>query len=259
MVPFHLPVSRLNVLLRQPAGEEDLLLAEASACDTALALTLVNRLARSAHGEVVDFGALSITDLDASLLGIRRMMLGDLIRTDVVCGADGCGARVDVGFRITDYLAHHRPRRARGVAPAGEAGWFVLEEAEVSFRLPSGADQAAILHAEDAMSELTARCLKPHDVPARVRRRIESAMEALAPSLRNDLEGLCPECHSTVSAPFDPQHYVLRELRDHGMFLYEEVHLLASHYHWSEPEILALPGPRRARYAEMVHTARGRG
>jgi hypothetical protein len=258
MVHFHLPVSGLDVLLRQPAGAEDLLLAEATACDTRLAISLASHVARPARGGSVDFGALPITDLDALLLGIRRMMLGDHVRTDVVCGADGCGARVDIGFRITDYLAHHRPRKARGVRPGDEPGWFFLEGAGVSFRLPSGTDQVDTLHVQHAARELAERCLRPADVSTRVRRRVESAMEMLAPSLSNDLEGLCPACRATVSVPFDPQRYVLQELRETGALLYEEIHLLASHYHWSEEAILALPRPRRAMYAELIHAERGR-
>ena len=42
--------------------------------------------------------------------------------------------------------------------------------------------------------------------------------------------------------------------------LYEEIHVLATHYHWSEPAILALPRSRRQRYLALIarqHAARG--
>jgi hypothetical protein len=32
----------------------------------------------------------------------------------------------------------------------------------------------------------------------------------------------------------------------------EEVHVLALHYHWSEAEILRLPGPKRQRYIALL-------
>jgi hypothetical protein len=32
----------------------------------------------------------------------------------------------------------------------------------------------------------------------------------------------------------------------------EEVHVLALHYHWSEAEILGLPGPKRRRYLALL-------
>jgi hypothetical protein len=85
---------------------------------------------------------------------------------------------------------------------------------------------------------------------------MEAAMETLAPSLYGDLDGGCPECSATVRIAFDPQRYVLAELREHAAFVYEEIYLIAGHYRWSEREILALPRVRRARYAELVHDAR---
>jgi hypothetical protein len=34
--------------------------------------------------------------------------------------------------------------------------------------------------------------------------------------------------------------------------LYEEVHVLATHYHWSESDILALPRRKRLRYLDLI-------
>ncbi len=55
---------------------------------------------------------------------------------------------------------------------------------------------------------------------------------------------------------FNPQLYVLQELRNQVTRLYEEVHLLALHYHWSEAEILALPRARRMNYADYIRRER---
>lgn len=43
--------------------------------------------------------------------------------------------------------------------------------------------------------------------------------------------------------------------------LYEEVHVLALHYHWSESAILALPKTKRQRYLGLLarHAARRDG
>ena len=54
----------------------------------------------------------------------------------------------------------------------------------------------------------------------------------------------------------DPRQFTLRELRDQAVFIYEDTHLLAEHYHWPEAEILALPRERRLRYAQMVRASR---
>lgn len=262
MAVFRLPVSGLEVVLREPTGVEDILLAEGGACDARLALALGGALAVRADGGPVDWAALPVTDLDAALLGIRQVVIGDLIRSTAVCsGARGCGARVDVAFRISELLAHQQPSSPRGVVPQDEPGWFRLTAASagsegIVFRLPSGADLVAANEHPDAAREIARRCIRPEKLAAALRRRVEAAMEALAPSLYTDLEGVCPECGVTVLIPFDPQHYVLGELRERAVFVYEEVHLIAGRYHWPEQAILALPQARRARYAEMVHQQR---
>ena len=43
--------------------------------------------------------------------------------------------------------------------------------------------------------------------------------------------------------------------------LYEEVHVLALHYHWSEPQILGLSATKRRRYLTLLaqHLGDGHG
>ena len=82
-------------------------------------------------------------------------------------------------------------------------------------------------------------------------------MEAMAPSLSCDLQGLCPECASTVTVQFDARWYCLRELRERAAFIYQDVDILARRYHWSEMEILSMPHVRRAAYAELARQAEG--
>ncbi|HET7504601.1 MAG TPA: hypothetical protein VFK02_26445 [Kofleriaceae bacterium] len=313
MPGFRLPVSGVEVVLRQLAGADDLLLAEASRYEPGLAHALVGALARPAGGGELVWSALTLTDLDATLLAIRRMVLGDRIESSVRCatrgggegegvggsehegvgegegegegqgegvgvGASeggsegvgegegrgartfaGCGARIDLGFLITDYLASHLPELPRGVARAGDPGWFQLEGTEVTFRLPTGADLAAIAAEPDAERALAERCIRPHELDAPLARRIEHAMEALAPNLYGELEGTCPECGQVVGIAFDPQRYVIEELRQRAAFVFEEVHLIAERYRWSEDAILTMPRARRARYAELIHEARSGG
>ena len=256
MAKVRLPISGIDVMLREPVGAEDILLLEAPAYDTAFALEFVARLAAPANGAAVEWSNLCVTDLDALLLLLRQMLLGNLIRTDIVCPAADCGARIDVAFRIGEYLAHHRPRTARGVEAADEPGWYCLRNTPVSFRLPTAADQVAVTQALKPARELIQRCIRPTNIPVRLLRRIETAMEALAPGLSQNLQGHCPHCEMSVDMYFDVQQFVLSELRNQAALIYEDVHALALHYHWSQAEILALPRGRRARYAEMTQRER---
>ena len=261
---FLLPVSGLSIHIRPPTGEEDMLLAEAGSDDAALALALADRLASASDGTPIDFRALSVTDLDAFVLRLRQMLMGDSIRADVTCLAPSCGKPLDIAFGIDAYLAHQLPaaaRAPRNVAPsADEAGWYVLggrtagdgERVEATFRLPSAVDELAVQGRPDAADALARRLMRPGGLTRRVRRRVEAAMEVLAPSLCGDLEGICPECGSRTMIRFDPRQFCLQELRDRASFIYEDVDLLAERYHWSESEILDLPNARRAGYCDAA-------
>ncbi|HZK82003.1 MAG TPA: hypothetical protein VFC46_13070, partial [Humisphaera sp.] len=77
-------------------------------------------------------------------------------------------------------------------------------------------------------------------------------MEAMAPSLSHDLQGVCPECGAEVTVYFDARKYCLRELRDRAAFVYQDIDVLARRYHWAESDILAMPRKRRMNYAEFA-------
>jgi hypothetical protein len=254
MSPFRLPVSGIDVHLRPPAGREELLLLEASAFEMALAIALLENLASRAGGTGLDWAALPVTDIDAALLSIRRAGFGDLVRADLVCPAPGCGKRIDVNFSIAEFLAHHAPRRVRGVEPAGaeNPGWLRLADTSAMFRLPTCADIVAAQIERRPERELLSRCIRPAVLRAPVLRRVLRAIEAMAPSLSGELEAECAECGAAVEIYFDARSFALRELQGQATFIYGDTHLLAHHYHWSEADILALPRDRRIHYAEML-------
>lgn len=131
-------------------------------------------------------------------------------------------------------------------------------------RVPNGADQRAVLVVADpgrARAALARRCIvawdggNPADLQLdhAVLDAIDSAFESLAPEVATTAQAACPECQTASLIDLDPYHC----LRRAGGDLFYEVHLLASHYHWSEPEILSLPRWRRARYLGLIDRARG--
>jgi hypothetical protein len=52
--------------------------------------------------------------------------------------------------------------------------------------------------------------------------------------------------------PFDLQRFFFGELRTDSELLYRQVHYLAYHYHWAEPEIMAMPRTKRQKYIELL-------
>ncbi len=261
-----LPVSGIAVALLPPTGREDLLLSEYGGDEDAAALALMQKLTRSEAGEELAWPELAPTDLDAVLLRLRQALIGDRIVGDLYCHRPDCGSQVDIAFSIEAYLAHHRPKRSLPrrrdwqVARAPEApGWFTLiaagasqNGAAVRFRLPTVADQIAARRQADPAAAFAVACIDPPCVAATVRRRVEQALEAMAPLLSSELQGQCPNCGSMLSAAFEPRRYCLQELLERARFVYADVDALARRYHWAEERILAMPSARRALYANLA-------
>ena len=67
-------------------------------------------------------------------------------------------------------------------------------------------------------------------------------MAVMAPEISRPVVGRCPACDATVRAGLHLPSLVMTEL-------HEDVHVLASAYHWKEEAILALPRRRRQDYA----------
>jgi hypothetical protein len=249
-----LPVSGIEIVLSPPTGREDLILLEVVDEDVA-ALALAEQLGRAADGATVAWPQLTPTDLDTFVMRLRQARLGDLIRSHVDCHAEGCAAQVDISFGVEAYLDFHRPRRpAKAPARAQrEPGWFWLgSEDDVLFRLPTVADVIQARREADPARALAGVCLRLPAPSVRGRRRLESAMSAMAPPLSSELEGACPDCGVSIRVAFEPRTYCLRELRDRARFVFDDVDLLASRYHWAEESILGLPTRRRQAYVELA-------
>jgi hypothetical protein len=261
---FRLPVSGIQVALRHPTGIDDVMIAEADIEDPALVLAIAQRLGR-AESEI-DWAVLTPSDFDALILRLRQALYGNRIVAEATCRAPACRSPIDISFAIEAYLLHHRPRvaplRRRGwtvESCAEELGWFHLslrgQPPPACFRLPTAADQASVFGRADAEEALVRLCIRPPELPVRLRGRIETAMVALAPQLDSDLQGVCPDCGTTITVRFEARRYCLQEMRDRARSVYDDIDALAQRYHWSEHAILSMPNVRRASYAELARQA----
>lgn len=246
----------MTLEVRETTGEDELIVLEPAGHPVNAAVRLADRVAVSSTGGAVAWDKLPAADLDAIALVIRQAWLGDTISSQGYCAGPGCRERMDIAFSISAYLGHHRPRSCRGVLPGRQTGWFELAGGGASFRLPTIGDLQTAVSAPDAELCLRQRCVDPPVIPAAVARRISRAMYALAPSLGGPVTARCPGCDGDVVLQFDPLTYALAELRCAAGDLYEQVHLLASTFGWSERDILLMPRRRRARYAARIHDQR---
>jgi DNA-directed RNA polymerase subunit RPC12/RpoP len=244
----HLPVSGLEAAPRQPDGSDELVLREMTGSPVAIGIALVERLA--GPGDRAD---LTVTDFEILLLAIRTRAVGEDVDLGLVC--PGCGERVAIGFRASDYVRGLAPRRPVDVTADPERpGWFRLAGAR--FRLPTAADQATVAGRSDAAKALAERCLDPPAPSGGARGRIERAMATMAPEVSRPVAGRCPECGAAVEAPIHVTRLVIGEMKRDAAGLHEEIDLIAQAYHWSEADILALPRRRRQAYAESIRLTR---
>lgn len=153
------------------------------------------------------------------------------------------------------------------VKPAGSGfpgAHISTERGMLTLRVPNGMDQRAVLEIADlqlARQTLAKRCVTAWDggdlstleLNAGEVAAIEAALESVAPEIATEVMAPCPECGADNRVSIDPYFCLGRVSQD----LFADVHRLASHYHWSETEILAMPRWRRQRYLALIDRSRG--
>lgn len=217
---------------------------------------------------------LLVGDRQYLLLQLRRATFGDLVHAELICPWSDCGTQVSVDFPIADVPVEEPPCRAALhtmtlSAAAVTAGADLGGDGEVCFRLPDGSDQEELsdllAHNEaEALTELLCRCVQrlgPYRPPQReqvsalsalARVEIEERMRQVAPKVEQSMAATCVGCGRTFVAPFDVQRFLLGELRTDSQLLYQEVHYLAYHYHWSEHDIMSLTRDKRHMYIDVL-------
>jgi hypothetical protein len=205
-------------------------------------------------GRVAD---LCVADRQYLMLRLAAMLDGEQMWLKVACGH--CDSLFDVDIRRCDLP----------VKEAGQGFPLVtlrMKEWAIDVRVPTGADQERIgdQPEEEAMQQLLQSCvrsvngespdkefinnLSESDIEA-----IDEALDEASPAVCNQLLVTCPECGREQYAELD--HYDLAGMNEH--YFYDEVHTLASHYHWSETAILDLPQARRRLYLGMINRSAG--
>ncbi|MGW6358866.1 T4 family baseplate hub assembly chaperone [Streptomyces sp. NPDC055092] len=211
-------------------------------------------LHRTARPEV-DTGRLPqlpVGEREADLFALRRALFGERMQVRLTCGA--CGEDMEFDLDAGE-LAGSLGGRGEPAVRVQQDGW------DVEFRLPGVADLTAAARAADPRTALLARCLVSavHDgtavtageLPAPVQRRIVEAVEAADPGADLVIDVACPECGQATRAELDIASYLWTELDAWARDVLLDVHLLATAYGWSEPEILALSPTRRRYYLEL--------
>ncbi|GHH78866.1 hypothetical protein GCM10018793_30440 [Streptomyces sulfonofaciens] len=231
-------------------------------------------LHRAARPEADDeaLAALPVGAREADLLALRRALFGERMQVRLECTA--CGAAMEFELAADRFAERFggdaAARGSGGPLRVSVDGW------EVVFRPPRVADVTAAAGAahgaasgDAARRALLLRCLDsvlrdgaPLDaetavdlLPASVQRALAEAAERADPGADVTFGIGCPECGEVTRAELDIASYLWTELDAWARDLLLDVHLLASSYGWSEPEILALSPLRRRYYLELCADA----
>lgn len=256
-----------DAVVRPLTGREEELLADAAGAPlaarvTALLAACVERVgpARPAPDQV---RSLCVGDREALLLHIRRVTIGDPIECLLECPVPSCGERLDVRLRTTDVLVPPYPDPRDWIEESFGDG---SRRVTVRFRLPTGGDQEAVadLAATEAMAaahRVLERCVdriidqdgaEVSSLDPDIATALAQRMSELDPQAELRLAVTCPACGGPMDSLLDTATFFLAELGGARTALYEDVHTLASWYHWGEAEILSLTAPRRRRYLELI-------
>ena len=208
----------------------------------------------------------------ADLFALRRALFGERMQVRVECAS--CAEAMEFDLDAGRFARPpDDPAFEEGVLRVVEGGWVV------DFRLPTVADLAAVARAladpataldpPDPQQLLLTRCTVaaardgkpvpaaqlPGALPEKVRRRLAEEAERADPAAEITLNIACPECGEATPAELDIADYLWTELDAWARDVLLDVHLLATAYGWSEPEVLALSPQRRRYYLELCADA----
>ncbi|HWT11147.1 MAG TPA: hypothetical protein VN231_00165 [Allosphingosinicella sp.] len=209
---------------------------------------------------------LSAGDRERLLLGCAAATLGDQAELVAQCPHEGCGELIELSQSLREAM------RPPAGPPRPIEHELLVRDGEglrkLRFRLPNGADQEAA--ARQARSDpaaaaamLLERCLVSTDGDAgaalddpEIAAALDEAMGELDSAAEASAEGSCPACGGPIKVLLDGMTLLSSGMASNDR-LTREIHILASAYHWSETEILALPLARRRRYLDLLQADAG--
>jgi hypothetical protein len=193
---------------------------------------------------------------DAHLLDLRAATFGGAITATTAC--PGCAEELEIALEVADLRDAHGDAGAEHELDAGE-------DLQIRFRLPTSADLRAAAEAgswELGRRVVAERCvvearrggrrLPPTALPEAAVAEMSRAIARSDPQSDVRFDLACGDCGHRWQVRFDIADFLWREVAAEARRLLADVHTLALAYGWPERDILAMPGPRRQRYLELV-------
>jgi hypothetical protein len=176
---------------------------------------------------------LSVGEGDRLLLELCRTLTGADLEIVAVCPACGELSEAVVSPEAVPQTTAH-------IVPLGTSGGLREPTYRDLRRLPPDP--------QEGLRELLSRCV----VGSPAREPGPADLELVDDSLAGPIAIACTACGEPIGVDVDVQRAVLERLARCAQEIDEEVHLLASTYHWSLGEIEALGDKRRRALALLV-------
>lgn len=202
----------------------------------------------SADGDTETWWAQPLGVRIAALLRLLQCSLGgESLDLAIRCGQADCGE----GFEISLPYAALQPPLTRAVACE------LPGRREVNLRLATGDDlrrwrEAGAESGEAALGLMIRSLLVSGEAGVDDEPALADAIAAHDPLVDFHVSCRCPGCGAEQALAIDLEAQALSRFAALQRVLLREVHLFASHYGWTEPEVLAVPAQRRARYREWI-------
>lgn len=230
-------------------------------CLTALLSPAGERLDRP------ELASLCAGDRDALALHLHDLTLGGETTITVFCPA--CGHPMDLAFHSRELLSEPYEDPDLEVErrfSVDDSDYVVclrrIEVADLEWLLRHPAAAHGVLMR--GLLERVVLALHRADVPLPIADAPETVISALSahlgaldPQADVVLSAECLACARPFERSYDPIAQLARRLDEDADRLLEEVHTLATHYHWREDDILALPPARRRRYLTLIDERAG--
>ena len=208
--------------------------------------------------------AITVGDREALLLQLRALMFGERMQCVLVCPSQTCGEKIELELKTSDLVlpAYSSKQPTHQLTLRSDEKVYCI-----TVHVPNIGDLEKVTpfartDPEAATVLLLNRCVERVSVagsgeavaslPAGLREELSAVFPELDPQAEVSLRLTCPNCEYHFTALLDIASFLYEELKAHVRTLYQETHLLAYHYHWSEAEIMNMSVNKRRRYLELL-------
>jgi hypothetical protein len=212
--------------------------------------------------------AVVVTELLASCLGVEPAALWELpissrvlllVATSELTAPPielyfdcACGEQAELELTAAELAAFSNSRARASIEVAG-----------LRLRLPTGRDQLrwTVLAASDEHEALARRVLVDlvvdgGELDDAALPLVDRALAEADPLVELRLDTVCPACDAPLTKEVDLEAIGLARLRHVQRMVLDDVHVLASAYHWSEQHIASMPAWRRDEYRGYLGRSR---